>query len=271
MKLEIGSRSGVDRIFKTKLFIASAIILVIAGCNKDKDPEPSHEPVKCFLVKRYENYTSGGLVVIQQTVFAYGDNDQVTGLERTYDGTTSNVVFSYDPNGNLLLGESSNGAKTLFMHDSNNRLIRTESYNGAVMYSATEFEYNTNDQLIKAETLEVSSAGTTSKGSYEIFEYADLKKNPTKSSFFSKEGVFYSSYEFTYDNFKTPRFDQWKMITERDTENNVVRTTYRDSNSHTFTQTTAYEYNANGYPIHSTTTSNLTNLNITVEYTYDCK
>jgi YD repeat-containing protein len=213
----------------------------------------------CFVTSLTE--TEGS----QTRVYAYTyEFSRLTTVTLTESGTTTVTSYGYDANGNVASSttESSSGlTEGTYSYDKQNKLV-SAFIKGSGDETTIQFVYNDNGQLISEVRQTTSGAGDLVETI--TFAYPDiLTKNPSVITITSG-GAAANQVTREYDNKIEPLRS---LFPTTGAANNVVKETSINGTTLEETITTiSYQYNPEGYPVSSTSSSGRTQA-----WAYDCR
>jgi hypothetical protein len=242
------------------LFSASLVI----NCS-DKDDVALNKCFVTVLSSDSEAYT-----------FTYTPDDKLKTTTRTFNTgaaiITETTTVTYDSKGNISKTQSKLGYN-VYTYNANNQVSREESYFGTELIRRLDYEYNSSNQLVKAEDF----VDTGVSGGYFVYEYASTdSKNPIKETSYYSNGELQGTTEYEYDTKLTPfsaiGLGAYTDVAEQ--QNNVTKSIAKDYLGELISTTTiVYEYNDKGYPTKVTETevSDWGSDEYVLNYTYNCK
>lgn len=213
----------------------------------------------CFVTSLTE--TEGSVTRVYSYTYEFSRLTAVTLLE---SGTTTVTTYSYDANGNVTasITESPAGlTEGTYSYDKQNKLMAAlltrPDYETAIQYV-----YNDNGQLINENRQTVSGAGDLVVNI--TFAYPDiLTKNPSLITV-TTGGAAANQSMREYDNKIAPLRSLFP--TTQAVNNMVKETTINGTTLGETTTTITYQYNPEGYPVSSVSSSGRTQA-----WVYDCR
>ncbi|MGZ5281419.1 MAG: hypothetical protein ACXWDO_09415 [Bacteroidia bacterium] len=268
---------------KLSMYVFAALIAastIVSSCKKDDPEPPTPTEPKCYIKSTKEDGKN-------QSQYVYNANNKVEKINNYgQDGTTIEeyTQITYDGNGRATrlddYVETEMNSYTTIEYNSSNlptkaRIYSRDSLGGLSEVAQLTNVYNSSNQVTRSNIYFVSN-GTPVLFLYQEYTYSSGNV-VTEKSYFADEfgnGELTSISDYQYDSKKNPYlllnipvlFSGAALST-----NNVTSATYKDENGTvTESETYAYTYNGNGYPLTVVTTpSNGTPSTLAIEYT--CK
>lgn len=196
--------------------------------------------------------------VTTTTTYSY-ENSKLKLASTTSGTTTYETAYQYDANGNLsksIFTEGGVSRATSYSYNGLNQLVSSlYTFNG----DTTIITYTYNDsQQLATKTSSVQIGGGPVAVSTETYEYVNvLTRNASSMTFTSGTTTYVVTYQ--YDNKLNPERDL--ILPSLQHFNNIVKITQGG-----VVETISYEYNNNGYPVSSISSSGKTQ-----SWTYHCE
>ena len=256
---------------KLIILIVSLFMLIIS-CSKNDDPVVTAQKPTYLLSKISYSSTSNN-------TFSYDENNKLLENILTNGNSVNKTTFQYNAKGKIsetltkpISGTNQSIKKTAYMYDAQDRLIEKALFQESVVLqnlfiynSSDTFTYNANK--IEYKNTKANASLATSRAIFELdsngnFLNITRYKNISASNPFGNEDWNITMEYDTKNSAFTSIPDEYFFLEKTKNNQTKVTRTISATISAPAVITTAYEYNADGYPTKSTSANNV----VTFEY-----
>jgi hypothetical protein len=223
--------------------------MFLAGCGDDDENTTN----VCKLTS-LNGFDDGGV----NFKLNYGSDEKLSSVAITLEdnGFEITAIYTATYTGNNLtkLALPGNLQVFTFTYDGNDRITRVDFIDEDEFTERTEFQYNSNGQVIKVESSSRVDSEPFVKEGYSTYEYSTAaSRNPQSVTEFSYDGetAFETgTSEFEYDDKKSVASSSpvFAAVLGFLGENNVTRETHTSVIENSYVVVYSYQYNAQGYP-----------------------
>jgi hypothetical protein len=277
------------------VLLGLSLMSFFSACDPDSkktDPQPTNPQNNpggkaCQIAAVSETTNTGK----EDSEFIYDSQGKITRINTKVNGALNEyITFEYNGAGKttkVSTFDAANNVQDYFTTELNaagnpvklNFFSREAGSNQMVNVTRYEYEYNAQNRISKANMfLDVEEEGTLSLAATINYKY-DSKGNPSHKDYLvtmetGAEPTLVYTYEYTYDSKDNPAKNIPILNIEPSPVNNLTKVVVTNKMTNAVDKqqsySMTYEYDNNGYPTKSTTTTQA-GVITSLSYSYNCK